>query len=84
MTTLNIRIDEKVKKEARRTLASLGMDTSTAVKIFLNQVIVDQGFPFVPKRSSKEIRLGWDAEIEEARKEKSYKTARQAVRSTLK
>ncbi len=84
MTTLNIRIDEKVKKEAGRTLASLGMDTSTAVKIFLNQVIVDQGLPFIPKRSPKEIRLGWDAEIEEAKKQKPYKTAKQAVRSALK
>lgn len=83
MTTLNIRIDEKVKKEAGRTLASLGMDTSTAVKIFLNQVIVDQGLPFVPRRSAKEIRSGWDTEIEEAKREKAYKTAKQAMRSAL-
>ena len=59
------------------------MDTSTAVKIFLNQVIVDQGLPFIPRRSAKEIRAQWDLEVEKARKEKSYKTARQAMRRAL-
>ena len=83
MTTLNIRIDGKVKEEARRTLASLGMDTSTAVKIFLNQVIADQGLPFTPKITPREIRLRWDTEIEKTKKVRSYKIARQAVRSAL-
>lgn len=83
MTTLNIRIDNRVKKEAVRTLASLGMDTSTAVKIFLNQVIVEQGLPFTPKRSPREIRATWDAEIEGAENSKSYRTGKQAVRNAL-
>jgi len=35
MTTLNIRIEEKIKVKANKTLSSLGLDMSTAVKIFL-------------------------------------------------
>ena len=73
MTTLNIRIDEKLKKEASKALAFLGMDTSTAVKIFLNQVIADQALPFTPSRNSKEIRKRWDSEIKTAAKQKGYK-----------
>jgi addiction module RelB/DinJ family antitoxin len=34
-TTLSIRINEKTKREARKTLALLGLDLSSAVNMFL-------------------------------------------------
>ena len=46
MTTLSIRIEEKTKREARKTLKALGLDLSSAVNMFLNQVAVEQGIPF--------------------------------------
>ena len=42
---LQIRIDAKTKKEAKRVLDSLGMDMSSAIKIFLRQVINTKNFP---------------------------------------
>ena len=73
MTTLNIRIEERVKKEATKTLAALGLDMSSAVKMFLNQVVIEQGIPFKPSRTPREIREEWDKEVAWARKHgKSY------------
>ncbi len=42
---LQIRVDAKMKKEAKQVLASLGMDMSSAIKIFLKQVINTKNFP---------------------------------------
>lgn len=48
MTTLNIRIDEKLKNNASDVLSKMGLDLSSAIKMFLNQVVVKQGVPFTP------------------------------------
>lgn len=42
---LQIRIDAKTKNEAKKVLEGLGMDMSTAVKIFFRQVINAKNFP---------------------------------------
>lgn len=42
---LQIRIDSKTKSEAKKILDSLGMDMSSAVKIFFRQVINTKNFP---------------------------------------
>ena len=42
---LQIRIDSATKKEAKKVLDELGMDMSSAVKIFLRQVINTKNFP---------------------------------------
>lgn len=49
MTTLQVRIEEKTKKAASKALAGMGLDLSTGVKLFLNQVIVEQALPFTPR-----------------------------------
>ncbi len=46
MTTINIRIDENLKKKASKTFASMGLDVSSAVKLFLHQSILEQRIPF--------------------------------------
>lgn len=48
MTTLNIRIDEKLKNNASVVLENLGLDLSSAIKLFLSQVVVKKGIPFIP------------------------------------
>jgi len=50
MTTKNneqiqIRIDSKTKNEAKKILEGLGMDMSSAVKIFFRQIINTKSFP---------------------------------------
>ncbi|MCA9360501.1 type II toxin-antitoxin system RelB/DinJ family antitoxin [Candidatus Nomurabacteria bacterium] len=44
--TIQIRIDAKTKKAARKTLDELGLDMSSAVKLFLTNVVNRKGIPF--------------------------------------
>ena len=45
-TTLQTRIDAKLKKDAKKALESMGLDLSTGVKLFLTQVVRTQSIPF--------------------------------------
>lgn len=47
MTTIQIRIDEETKIGAKVILEKLGLDISSAVKIFLKQVRARKGLPFL-------------------------------------
>lgn len=44
-STIQIRIDAKTKREARKTLGALGLDMSSAVKLFLRNVVITQSIP---------------------------------------
>lgn len=46
MSTIQIRIDEKTKKSAVKVLNMVGMDMSSAVKIYFRQIILRKGIPF--------------------------------------
>ena len=52
MTTLQIRVDDSLKSQADRLFSSLGLDTSTAVRIFLNAAIEHDGIPFSVEHTS--------------------------------
>lgn len=47
MTTIQIRTQEKVKKDAQIILAELGLDMSTAINMYLVQIAKQGGIPFV-------------------------------------
>ena len=44
-STIQIRVDTKTKEAARKTLDELGLDLSSAVKLFLRNVIITQSIP---------------------------------------
>ena len=46
----NVTIDEVTKKKAQVLLADFGMDLSTAVNIFLKQMVYEGSFPFLIRR----------------------------------
>ncbi len=46
MTTLNVRVDENLKKEANELFADLGLDMSTAINMFLRQSVIRNALPF--------------------------------------
>jgi|SRR3989339_866885 len=48
MSTLQVRIDEKTKKLAKKVLDRIGMDMSSAVKVFFRQIVITNGLPFQP------------------------------------
>lgn len=83
--SINIRIDEKTKKQASKTLEAMGMDMSTAIKIFLRQVIVDQCIPFRPSKIGGLTRAQMDKEVEYALKHgKGYTDIDEMFRDILK
>ncbi len=45
-TTLQTRIDAKLKKDAKKALEAMGLDLSSGVKLFLTQVVRTQSIPF--------------------------------------
>lgn len=47
----NITIDAQTKKDAQIMLAELGLDLSTAVNIFLKQMLYEGGIPFKISRN---------------------------------
>ncbi len=46
MTTIQLRVDERTKRSSKKVFDKLGIDMSSAVKMFLRQVIARQGIPF--------------------------------------
>ena len=46
MTTIQVRIDEKTKRSAKKVLDRVGLDMSSAIKLYLKQVSIRQGLPF--------------------------------------
>jgi len=51
----NITLEPKVKKEACKILEGLGLDLSTAISIFLKQVVIHEGLPFDVNSSKDNI-----------------------------
>ena len=64
--TIQIRIDSKTKKAARKTLNELGIDMSSAVKLFLTNVITRQAIPLDLKTENGFTLAQEQALIEEA------------------
>jgi DNA-damage-inducible protein J len=84
MTTLNVRIEEKTKAQAAKVLGKMGLDMSSAVKLFLHQVVKEDGLPFTPTNKAKIIRARWDKEVADTLKNgKGYKTAKEIHRDIL-
>ena len=50
-TNLNIRIDKTVKESSEKVFEELGLNMTTAINIFLRQVIRVNGIPFEIKGS---------------------------------
>ena len=48
-STINVRVDENIKREAEDVLDKLGMNISVLVNMTLRQLIMDQALPFLPK-----------------------------------
>ena len=46
MRTIQLRVDEHVKQQAKEIFEQMGLDMSTAVKIYLQQVILRKEIPF--------------------------------------
>ena len=50
--TIQVRVDDELKDSADSLFTSLGMDTSTAIRIFLKAALDAGGIPFAIKHNS--------------------------------
>ena len=66
-TNINIRTDSELKAKAQSILADLGFDMSTAINVFLKQVVNKQAIPFEISKSldrTKTTKLGgWEGKL---------------------
>ena len=64
-TTINISTDSELKAKAQSVLNDLGLDMSTAINVFLRQVVSRQSIPFeISIPSIKQAKLGgWEGKI---------------------
>ena len=49
MATITFKIDDKTKKEASELYESMGLDLSSALRLFIQQSLVTRSIPFVIK-----------------------------------
>ncbi len=50
-STIQIRVDDELKKKSDTLFKELGTDTTTAIRIFLTQAVANNGFPFEIRRN---------------------------------
>lgn len=63
----NISIDPNTKIEAQTLLAEFGMDLSTAVNIFLKQLVYERAFPFtISRETPNQVTIDAMNELQEA------------------
>lgn len=79
MPTINVRTDAKLKKAATKILEKMGLDMSSAVKLFLSQVVITKKIPF-PVRTVN----GFTVEEEESLKRDIAETERELKEGKLK
>lgn len=85
MTTINVRIEEKTKRAASKALASMGLDLSSGIKLFLHQVVTDKGMPFQPTHRPRVSVAQLDREYKHALKYgKRYNSGRELLDDLLK
>lgn len=52
---INVRVEKEKKVQVEGILTDLGINTSTAIDIFLNQIILCDGLPFEVRKPKKDI-----------------------------
>ena len=80
-TQINVRVEEKTKREASKMLADIGLDMSSAVNIFLKQIVVEKDLPFTPSKNAEKLRAKWDREVAKAMKSGKVYDAHNALKA---
>ena len=87
MTTFQITVDDAIKQDADRLFVSLGLDTATAIQIFLKAAIAHEGIPFPIARPHTTIPAELQEAIEDSRQRQNltgpFDSAEAAVASML-
>lgn len=65
MATINVNVDENVKKQAKDTLEYLGTNFTNVINMLLRQIILTESIPFevkIPKLNMETIKAIKDVE----------------------
>ena len=85
MATIQVRVDDHIKTAVDSLFSSLGLDTSTAVRIFLMASLENDGLPFPVKRHV--VKADLLEAVMDTRLRRNlhgpFKTAEEAVASML-
>ncbi|MCF0232621.1 MAG: type II toxin-antitoxin system RelB/DinJ family antitoxin [Enterococcus sp.] len=57
-TTLNLRVDSKLKKQAEQVVSGLGISMSSAIVLYLNALVRENGIPFDLRGDDKGKKQG--------------------------
>ena len=58
MAVLQVRVDDELKNQASAIFNELGMDLSTAIRMFLKKSVSERGIPFETTLDEKDIEFG--------------------------
>ena len=77
MATIQVRVTDKSKKNVEKILESLGLDVTTAVRMFFCRVEMDHGLPFpvTQKLTVNGFTPEFEEEVLEAAKENDFSPA---------
>lgn len=81
--TLQIRVDDFIKNAADELFCKLGLDTSTAIRIFLNIAIETGGIPFEIKLPDNSLSAARNDVLNKTNLSKRYKSAQEAIDAML-
>ena len=81
--TIQLRVDNFLKSAADDLFASLGLDTSTAIRIFLTMAIEQGGMPFDVKIPNVSLRQAMNDVLHKQNLSKSYSNAKDAIDAML-
>ncbi len=62
-STIQVRVDDELKKKSDRLFKDLGTDTTSAIRMFLTQAVANNGFPFEIKRVQKNPYMPMSEEL---------------------
>ena len=79
-STIQVRVDDDLKKKSDNLFKELGTDTTTAIRMFLTQAVAHNGFPFEIKRISENPYLPLSEEQLLQKLELSRKQDRKSTR----
>ena len=56
-TSMTIRLNRQVKEQSQELFASLGLDMTTAINMFLRQSLIHNGLPFAVKLERDDSKI---------------------------
>lgn len=71
MSRITINVDDQLKNEATAILNEMGMDLTTGIKVYLNQLVRERALPFTPSlkedswQAKKDIESGNTLQFED-------------------